>query len=139
MEADEWIFGFGTALVLYFGTERRSARECSKLCPIFVNHFADFCSRIGLYCVVYSRVEYWPMYSSKQCRDASEECHSKAKLAHSETEARVLRDLAHSWLRVANQTERYVNYTRDPKIHPEPGNPRVPGGRGGETGVMRLR
>ena len=79
------------------------------------------------------------MDSAQRCRDQSAECLRSMQLARDETEARILRDLAQSWLRIANQTERYVNYTRDPKIHAEPGNPRVPGGRGGETGVMRLR
>jgi hypothetical protein len=51
------------------------------------------------------------MYSSKQCRDASAECLGLAKLAPSGTEARMLRDLAHSWVRVANQTERYISLT----------------------------
>jgi hypothetical protein len=32
------------------------------------------------------------------------------KLARSDTEARILRDLAHSWVRVANQTERYAKF-----------------------------
>jgi hypothetical protein len=54
------------------------------------------------------------MYSSKHCRAASSECLSRAELAHSETEARVLRDLAQSWLRVANQTERYVRLFTKP-------------------------
>jgi hypothetical protein len=31
-------------------------------------------------------------------------------LAQSDTEARVLRDLAHSWVRIANQTERYAKF-----------------------------
>jgi hypothetical protein len=31
-------------------------------------------------------------------------------LAQSDTEARILRDLAHSWVRIANQTERYARF-----------------------------
>ena len=30
------------------------------------------------------------------------------KLAQNQTEARVLKDLAHSWVRLANQTDRYT-------------------------------
>jgi hypothetical protein len=48
------------------------------------------------------------MDSAKRCRDQSAECLRLMKLAHSETEARVLRDLAHSWVRLANQTDRYT-------------------------------
>jgi predicted DNA-binding ArsR family transcriptional regulator len=45
--------------------------------------------------------------SAKRCRDQSAECLSLMRVAQSETEARVLKDLAHSWIRIANQTERY--------------------------------
>jgi hypothetical protein len=48
------------------------------------------------------------MDSAKRCRDQSAECHRLMKLAQSETEARVLRDLAQSWVRLANQTNRYT-------------------------------
>ena len=48
------------------------------------------------------------MDSAKRCRDQSAECLRLMKLAQSETEARVLRDLAHSWVRLANQTDRYT-------------------------------
>jgi hypothetical protein len=48
------------------------------------------------------------MDSAKRCRDQSAECHRLTKLAQSETEAKVLRDLAHSWVRLANQTDRYT-------------------------------
>ena len=48
------------------------------------------------------------MDSAKRCRDQSAECLRLMKLAHSETEARVLRDLAHSWVRLANQMDRYT-------------------------------
>ena len=48
------------------------------------------------------------MDSAKRCRDESAECLRLMKLAQSETEARVLRDLAHSWVRLANQTDRYT-------------------------------
>src|SRR3954451_10088283 len=48
------------------------------------------------------------MDSAKRCRDQSAECLRLMKLAQSETEARVLRDLAHSWVRLANQIDRYT-------------------------------
>jgi hypothetical protein len=48
------------------------------------------------------------MDSAKRCRDQSAECLRLMQSAQSETEARILRDLAHSWVRIANQTERYI-------------------------------
>ena len=52
------------------------------------------------------------MDSAKRCRDQSEECLRLVKSAQTETEARVLRDLAHSWVRIANQTERYSIFAK---------------------------
>jgi hypothetical protein len=51
------------------------------------------------------------MDTAKRCRDQSDECLRLMKLAQSETEARLLKDLAHSWVRIANQTERYAKFT----------------------------
>ena len=48
------------------------------------------------------------MDSAKRCRDQSAECLRVMKLAQSQTEARVLRDIAQSWIRLANQTDRYT-------------------------------
>jgi predicted DNA-binding ArsR family transcriptional regulator len=47
------------------------------------------------------------MDTAKRCRDQSSECLHLMKLAQSEAEARVLESLSHSWVRIANQTERY--------------------------------
>lgn len=52
------------------------------------------------------------MDSPRRCRDQSEECMRLIKSAQTETEARVLRDLAHSWVRIANQTERYFGFAK---------------------------
>ena len=49
------------------------------------------------------------MDSASRCREQSAECLRLMKSARSETEARVLRDLAQSWVRIANQTERYID------------------------------
>ena len=57
------------------------------------------------------------MDSAKRCRDQSAECHRLMKLAQSQTEARVLRDLAHSWIRLANQTDRYTALSNSNKPH----------------------
>ena len=47
------------------------------------------------------------MDSAKRCRDQAIECLCLMKLATSQTEARVFRDIAQSWTRLANQIERY--------------------------------
>ena len=47
------------------------------------------------------------MESARRCRDQSAECFRLMKLAQNETEARILKDIGHSWLRLANQIERY--------------------------------
>jgi len=59
------------------------------------------------------------MDSAKRCRDQSSECLRLTQSAQNETEARILRDLAQSWLRIANQTERYIafaNRTGQPSV-----------------------
>jgi uncharacterized membrane protein YkvA (DUF1232 family) len=50
------------------------------------------------------------MDTAKRCREQSDECLRLMNLAQSETEARLLRDLAYSWVRIANQTERYAKF-----------------------------
>ena len=52
------------------------------------------------------------MISAKHCRDQSAECVRLMELAQSRTEARILRDLAQSWTRIANQTERYATFVK---------------------------
>ena len=101
------------------------------------------------------------MDNAARCRDQSVECLRLMQSAKCETEARILKDLAQSWLRIANQTERYVNFvnrvgpprpiagiqkptgTRPfrsaPSIHMEPGNLPISLSELGKAGVMRLR
>ena len=50
------------------------------------------------------------MDNSERCRDQSAECLRLMTLAQSDIEARMLRDLAQSWIRIANQTERYIRF-----------------------------
>ena len=47
------------------------------------------------------------MESAKECRAQGDECLRLVQSAQSETEARLLRSLSQSWVRVANQIERY--------------------------------
>jgi hypothetical protein len=50
---------------------------------------------------------------AQYCLEQAEECLRLMKSAASETEARVLRDLANSWKRVAGQIDRYRSLARD--------------------------
>ena len=101
------------------------------------------------------------MDGAKRCRDQSDECLRAMQSANSETEARILKDIAQSWLRIANQTERYVNFVNrigpprpvpgiqkptgarpfmsGPSVHLAPGNLPISLSEGGEAGVMRRR
>jgi len=71
--------------------------------------------------------------------------------AQSETEARLLKSLSQSWVRLANQIDRYqalvssgktradpstMDHTRNRTIHSEPGNPR--GDKPDTPGVRHL-
>ena len=53
------------------------------------------------------------MYSAQQCRDQSAECLRLMRLAHSDAEARVLRNLWISWSRLAGQIDRYNALVRE--------------------------
>jgi hypothetical protein len=50
------------------------------------------------------------MDSAKRCREQSAECVSLIQSAQSETEERLLRAISQSWVRIANQIERYHQY-----------------------------
>jgi len=47
------------------------------------------------------------MDSAKRCREQSADCLRLMQSAQGEIEARILKDLAQSWVRLANQIERY--------------------------------
>ena len=53
------------------------------------------------------------MYSAQHCRDQSAECLRLMRLAHSDAEARVLRNLWISWSRLAGQIDRYNALVRE--------------------------
>jgi hypothetical protein len=59
---------------------------------------------------------------SQYCLEQAEECLRLMRSAKSEAEARVLRDLANSWKRLAGQMERYRSLARDTRENP-PENP----------------
>jgi len=50
------------------------------------------------------------MDSTKRCRDQSAECLDLMESAQSETEERLLRAISQSWVRIANQIDRYQQY-----------------------------
>jgi hypothetical protein len=47
------------------------------------------------------------MDSANRCREQSADCLRLMQSAQGEIEARILKDLAQSWVRLANQIERY--------------------------------
>jgi hypothetical protein len=53
------------------------------------------------------------MDSAQHCRDQSTECLRLMKLAQSEAEAEVLRNLSSSWARLAGQIDRYSALMRE--------------------------
>jgi hypothetical protein len=53
------------------------------------------------------------MDSAQHCQDQSAECLGLIKLAQSESEAQVLRNLSMSWSRLAGQLDRYNALIRE--------------------------
>jgi hypothetical protein len=53
------------------------------------------------------------MDSAQHCQDQSAECRRLVKLAQSEEEAEILRNLSCSWTRLAGQIDRYNAFVRD--------------------------
>ena len=53
------------------------------------------------------------MDSAQHCQDQSAECRRLVKLAQSEDEAQALKNLSHSWARLAGQIDRYNALVRD--------------------------
>jgi hypothetical protein len=49
-----------------------------------------------------------PMFQADRCRTLAAECRQLALAARNETEKTLLTNLALSWNRLANQTDRYV-------------------------------
>jgi hypothetical protein len=52
------------------------------------------------------------MDSAEHCRMQAEECRRLLALAQNEAEATVLRYLSRSWVRIANQIDRYVEIVK---------------------------
>jgi hypothetical protein len=56
------------------------------------------------------------MDSAQHCRDQSAKCRRLMKLAQSEVEAQVLKNLSQSWSRLAGQIERYNELVRNRRV-----------------------
>jgi hypothetical protein len=56
------------------------------------------------------------MDSAQHCLDQSAECRRLMKLAQTEVEARVLKNLSQSWSRLAGQIERYNELVRNRRV-----------------------
>lgn len=56
------------------------------------------------------------MDSAQHCLDQSAECRRLMKLAQSEVEARVLKNLSQSWSRLAGQINRYNELVRSRRV-----------------------
>ena len=61
-----------------------------------------------------------PLFQAERCRALAAECRQLALAAKSKIEKTFLTNLAFSWNRLANQTDRYVEYLKTLKA-PAPG------------------
>jgi hypothetical protein len=66
------------------------------------------------------------MDNAKRCRERAAECLDLAGSAQSETEERLLRSLSQSWVRIANQIERYEQYLLSKRNAASPNNVDTP-------------
>ena len=53
-----------------------------------------------------------PMFQADRCRVLAAECRQLALAAENEVEKNLLTNLAFSWNRIANQTDRYVDFLK---------------------------
>jgi hypothetical protein len=54
-----------------------------------------------------------PLFQAERCRALSAECHQLALASESKLEKAFLTNLALSWKRLANQTDRYVEFLKN--------------------------
>ena len=54
-----------------------------------------------------------PLFQAERCRELSAECRQLALAAESKIEKTFLTNLAFSWNRLANQTDRYVEFLKN--------------------------
>jgi hypothetical protein len=53
-----------------------------------------------------------PLFQAERCRALAAECHQLALAAEPKIEKTFLTNLAFSWSRLANQTDRYLEYLK---------------------------
>jgi hypothetical protein len=56
-----------------------------------------------------------PLFQAEICRALGAECRQLALAAESKIEKTFLTNLAFSWNRLANQTDRYVEFLKNPR------------------------
>jgi hypothetical protein len=54
-----------------------------------------------------------PIHQANHCRAMAAECQQLALLAQNEHEIAQLTSMSHSWTRIANQTDRYVEFLKE--------------------------
>ena len=60
-------------------------------------------------------VFHMPLFQAERCRELGAECLRLALAAESELEKTFLTNLAFSWQRLANQTDRYAEFLKNPR------------------------
>jgi hypothetical protein len=60
-----------------------------------------------------------PLFQAERCRTLAVECRQLALAAESKLEKTFLTNLAFSWNRLANQTDRYVEFLKKPRNEKE--------------------
>jgi hypothetical protein len=60
-----------------------------------------------------------PLFQAERCRSLAAECRQLALAAESKLEKTFLTNLAFSWNRLANQTDRYVEFLKKPRNEKE--------------------
>jgi hypothetical protein len=56
-----------------------------------------------------------PLFQAERCRALAFECRQLALAAEGKIEKTILINLAFSWSRLANQTDRYVEFLKNPR------------------------
>jgi hypothetical protein len=63
-----------------------------------------------------------PLFQAERCRALAAECRHLALAAESKIEITFLTNLAFSWNRLANQTDRYVEFLKNSRNEKDPPN-----------------
>lgn len=66
------------------------------------------------------------MENARNCRSQSVECLQLSRFAPNPAEAKILKDIAYSWMRLANQIERYNELAKSNRTIASREDPRPP-------------